>query len=210
MTAVVLSPIDKRHESAIARCLLALVHHLEGINEALKPLDHPMIFTLINGLIAYDILAHQYATQALISIFHLGIHENNSREKAHLILLEAMQQIEPISKTRRCNLWISNMSFSLGVLLTEGKNSPRNTRGVSLEYFTWTMKLINLLVEIPGGNKELKEKAIEMLRQAGVRDERGGFFDNMLRFPSRDLKEQMRRSFGNGLCAINFDRLHLL
>jgi hypothetical protein len=203
-----------QHESEIARCLWTLVRHPEGVNEALKAPYHPMIFPLINGLIAYDISARQYATQALISILHPGISENNSEGKAHIVLLEAMLQIEPSSKTRRCNLWISNVSFGVSLLfaerLAERKLSPRKSRETSLEYLTWTMKLINLLVEIPGRNKELKESAIEMFKQAGIRDEWDGFLDKMLVFASKNLKAQIRRSFENGLCGINNDRAHML
>lgn len=188
-----------QHESEIARCLWTLVQHPEGVNEALKAPDHPMIFTLINGLIAYDISARQYATQALISILHPGTYENNSEEKAHVVLLEAMLQIEPSSKIRRCNLWISNVLFGLSFLPTEGKITPRNTREESQEYLIWTMKLINLLVEIPGSSKELKDSAMKMFKQAGIRAEFDGFFDKMLISASEDLKAQVRRSCGIGL-----------
>lgn len=216
-----------RQESEIAHCLWNLVQHPEGIVEMFNLKTPHMISTIINGLIACEISARQYLTQALIMLLDPGNFAFISITLEHVSVLNALEEIEPVlpkvvSRTviSRCGLWISNVKFCLGLLLAEGQISlPRKSHGhglkddggnqtppktgeESLQYLTCTMKLINSLIEVPSKNPMIKGRAIRMLNNAGVHGWHGGLFDDMLSLgASPDIKAEITRSVKNGLCS---------
>lgn len=73
-------------------------------------------------------------------------------------------------------------SYDQGLKNDDGKQPPPKTREESLQYLTYTMKLINLLVDVPAWEisssrdpspNEINGRAISMLKGAGAQDTQG-------------------------------------
>lgn len=181
-----------------AVCLFTLTRYPEGVNEALR--NQKIITSLIHALVAWDIFTRERATAALTRLMLNQVNDKplEQNQEAHAVITRKLAEIQPHSKTRWYNIWVSNVSLTLDDLL-ERSIYPVEEKKMALGYLDSTLLMMNQLVKGANYSSKLREDIVEALQKAGVNNPRVLFFDRLHKLGSPKIDKQIEDAVINGL-----------